>query len=322
VPAANLASAGAPSVTVFNPAPGGGTSNALTFTITAPNPVPTLTTMTPDHATAGDPDFVLTVNGTNFIPSSKIRWNGANRTTTFVSSNQLSATISAADIAVSGTASVTVYNPAPGGGTSNALTFTINPGSSNPAPTLTSISPSSAAPGSPDVTLTVTGGNFLSSSVVRWNGANLATTYQSASQLSAIIPAANLVSAGTASITVFNPAPGGGVSNELTFTIGSPTIVTLVALDLRPNSASIKSGLGQEYHLYAQFKMSDNSLSDWMDVTALGASFTKIGHGVMVGVLGNVYQSVPRTPETAIITGHFSYNSVGMTSRAVLTVYR
>src|SRR6185295_10089018 len=48
-----------------------------------------------------------------------------NRTTTFVSSTQLTAAIPASDIANVGTASVTVVNPAPGGGTSNALTFTI-----------------------------------------------------------------------------------------------------------------------------------------------------------------------------------------------------
>src|SRR6185295_629608 len=48
-----------------------------------------------------------------------------NRTTTFVSSTQLTAAIPASDIATVGTANVTVVNPAPGGGTSNALTFTI-----------------------------------------------------------------------------------------------------------------------------------------------------------------------------------------------------
>jgi len=47
--------------------------------------------------------------------------------------NQTKTTIPAADLAVAGTATVTVYNPAPGGGISNALLFTIN---DPPAPTL------------------------------------------------------------------------------------------------------------------------------------------------------------------------------------------
>ena len=54
-------------------------------------------------------------------------WNGSSRTTTIVSSTQATALITAADIATAGTASVTVVSPAPGGGTSNAQTFTINP---------------------------------------------------------------------------------------------------------------------------------------------------------------------------------------------------
>jgi hypothetical protein len=54
-----------------------------------------------------------------------VRWNGADRTTTFVSATQLTVTISAADIATAGTAQVTVFTPAPGGGTSSPLSFSI-----------------------------------------------------------------------------------------------------------------------------------------------------------------------------------------------------
>jgi len=108
---------------VFNPAPGGGTSTALTFTIK--NPVPQLTSLNPSQTGAGGLGFTLVVNGSNFVTTSKVRWKGSNRPTTFVSSNQLTAVISAADIATGGTAKVTVFNPTPGGGTSNALTFTI-----------------------------------------------------------------------------------------------------------------------------------------------------------------------------------------------------
>jgi len=113
-------------VTVFNPAPGGGTSNAQTFAINAiGNPVPTTTSLSPSSRTAGSTSFTLTVNGSNFMSSSIVRWNGASRTTTYVSATRLRTTIPASDIAVAGTASVTVFNPAPGGGISNARTFTI-----------------------------------------------------------------------------------------------------------------------------------------------------------------------------------------------------
>ena len=92
---------------------------------TAINPVPTTTSLSPGSTSAGGSSFTLTVSGTNFIASSTVNWNGASRSTTFVSSSSLTATISAADIASVGTASVTVVNPSPGGGTSNAQTFTI-----------------------------------------------------------------------------------------------------------------------------------------------------------------------------------------------------
>jgi len=55
-----------------------------------------------------------------------VRWKGSSRTTTFVNSGQLTAAILAADIASAGSALVTVFNATPGGGTSTALTFTIN----------------------------------------------------------------------------------------------------------------------------------------------------------------------------------------------------
>ena len=125
IPASDIAASGSAQVTVVNPSPGGGTSNALTFTITTTNPVPSLTGLSPNSAVAGGPAFTLTVNGSNFVSGAVVQWNGAARTTTFVSAAQVTATILASDIAASGSAQVTVVNPSPGGGTSNALTFTV-----------------------------------------------------------------------------------------------------------------------------------------------------------------------------------------------------
>ncbi|MER3465584.1 MAG: hypothetical protein C4329_15405, partial [Chitinophagaceae bacterium] len=61
-------------------------------------PTPTTTSISPNNATAGGSAFTLTVNGTNFTNASTVRWNGSNRTTTFVSATQLTAAITAADI--------------------------------------------------------------------------------------------------------------------------------------------------------------------------------------------------------------------------------
>jgi hypothetical protein len=100
-------------------------SNTAAVTVTINAPVPTISALGPNTAVAGDPALTLIVTGTNFVNGAVVRWNGADRTTTYVSSTRLQASIPATDLASAGTANVTVFNPAPGGGTSNSLSFTI-----------------------------------------------------------------------------------------------------------------------------------------------------------------------------------------------------
>jgi len=215
--AADLAVAGSLSITVNTP--GGGTSSALAFTVN--NPVPAVSSISPTTATAGGSDFTLTVNGSNFVGGSVVQVNGSARTTTFVSSTQLTATVVAADIASPGTLSITVNNAAPGGGTSSAATLTVtNP--ANPVPVMSSISPGSVTAGSGAITLTVNGSNFISGSVVRVNGSNRTTTLVNSTQLTAAIPASDLAVGALLSITVFTPAPGGGTSTAATLTVTNP----------------------------------------------------------------------------------------------------
>jgi hypothetical protein len=111
--------------------PSGGSWAAQTIAIrpagAGGNPAPVATGMVPSSAIAGGSDFTLTVTGSGFVPSSVVRWNGSDRVTTYVSGAELRAAIGAGDIATTGTASVTVFTPSPGGGLSGALTFTITP---------------------------------------------------------------------------------------------------------------------------------------------------------------------------------------------------
>ena len=82
----------------------------------------------------------------------------------------------------------------------------------NQAPTLSTTSPSAAAIGSSDFTLTVTGSNFASTSVVLWNGVAKPTTFTSSWQLTASIPGTDIKTFTTAQIQVYTPSPGGGTS--------------------------------------------------------------------------------------------------------------
>jgi trimeric autotransporter adhesin len=186
------------------------------FTIA--NPVPAVMSLSPSSVTAGAPAFTVTVNGNGFANTSVVRWNGATRPTTFVSGTQLQASIPASDVAAVGAAQVSVVTPAPGGGTSGDLAFTI----ANPVPGVLSLSPSSVTAGAAAFTVTVNGNGFVNTSVVRWNGVTRPTTFVSGAQLQASIPASDVVAAGTAQVSVVSPAPGGGTSGDLAFTIANP----------------------------------------------------------------------------------------------------
>src|SRR5579863_2720775 len=93
----------------------------------------------------------------------------------------------------------------------------------NPVPLINQpLAPASALPGSRGFTLTVSGAGFVSGSVVRWNGSARPTTFVGSTQLTAGIAAADVATAGTASVTVFNPPSGGGASNVQFFAVTHP----------------------------------------------------------------------------------------------------
>src|SRR4051794_36611972 len=97
-------------------------------------------------------------------------------------------------------------------------------------PTLLSLSPGTAPVGAAGLTLTVTGTNFLSGSIVSWNQIILTTTsFVGTTQLTATVPAFLLSAPGTARVVVLTP--GGTQSNFLTFTIaGSPVTISTAAV--------------------------------------------------------------------------------------------
>lgn len=181
------------------------------------NPTPILTSINPTSDTLNAPGFTITAMGSNFVQSSVIRWNGNSLVTTFISANQLTAAVPASDLTSVGTASVTVFTS--NGGTSASLPFNIIYGQNNPVPFVRYISPATCLYGKSDFNMTVTGNYFVNSSVVEWNGTPLATSYVSATQLRALVPASLVASVGTANVSVYTPPPMGGTSSSLAFNI-------------------------------------------------------------------------------------------------------
>jgi hypothetical protein len=154
VPAALLTKPGTHFVQTVQPHSGSGTnglSNPVAFEVfPPPNPVPAVTSISPNSAPAGSAAQTLTITGTNFLPTSdpsggsQVHWNTSTQTSlsvTNITATQIQASVPAAQLASAGTATVTVSNaPAPpptgcqinctgfgGGGTSNGVPFTIGP---------------------------------------------------------------------------------------------------------------------------------------------------------------------------------------------------
>lgn len=123
LPSNLLVSTGTLTLELSNPAPGGGNSSGASVAVV--NPVPVLDSMSPSSSQAGSGATTISVAGGSFEQSSLVDWNGTPLATTYDSTGGLSAVLPATDLADSGSATVTVVTPGPGGGTSAGETFTI-----------------------------------------------------------------------------------------------------------------------------------------------------------------------------------------------------
>jgi titin len=208
------------------------------------NPVPAITTLSPTGATAGSGAFTLTVNGSGFINGSVVNFNGNARTTTYVSATQLTAAILATDVASVGTPPVTVTNSAPGGGTSNAVTFNVTSGAAT-TPTVT-VTPSPAsittAQGT-SVTVTVSGTPTPTGSVTLTSGTYSSGAITLSSGSATInIPAGSLAK-GTDTLTA-SYTPDAASSATYSSATGSNTVTvtsaaTAPTVTVTPSPASI-----------------------------------------------------------------------------------
>jgi trimeric autotransporter adhesin len=250
-----VASAGTSNVTVTNPAPGGGTSSAVTFSVN--NPAPVVSLISPAAIQVGSSSTTITVTGTGFVSNSVVNVNGAARVTTFKSSTQLTAALLAADFQATGNPAVTVTNPTPGGGTStasNGLSIT------NPIPVISALSPSSATAGSAAKVVTLTGSGFVPGSVVKLNGVTRVSTYVSSTQMTVSLSAADLASTVAYQFTVVNPGPGGGSSYGVNFAVTSaPAAINFSTM----NPDTVPAGYGDFELFITGSGFTPNTVATW-----------------------------------------------------------
>jgi hypothetical protein len=129
----------------------------------------------------------------------------------------------------------------------NAISIQVNPVASaaNPVPFLNQpLVPTAISPGSAGFTLSVSGTGFISGATINFNGTPLTTTLVDNEHLTAQVPASSVASAGTASITVMNPSPGGGSSNVVYFQVAAPE-----------TAVSFANAHGSPIQLYEPFGM-------------------------------------------------------------------
>jgi len=178
------------------------------------------------------------------------------------------------------------------------LSIQVNPAATtaSPIPLLNQpLRPTTVAPGGPSFTLQVSGTGFVSGATINYNGAPLATTLIDASHVAATVPAANIATAGTASITVTNPGAKAVRSNVVYFPVA--TTHTDVIFNSVPNTFQfyIPSGI-----VAADFNEDGK--------TDLALSFTG-DEAVLLGNNDGTFTSAPGSPQRLVSPPYDDFGS-------------
>jgi hypothetical protein len=207
---ASGATTGARSITVNNAA---GPSNAVTFTVNGSGSAPTLSTIAPASGQQGQTITTVTLTGTGLSGATINALSGITVSNVVATASQVTATFTLASGAPLGGQSVTVTTA---GGTSNGLTFTVNP----PTPVLSTIAPASGQQGQTITTVTLTGTGLSGATINALSGITVSNVVATASQVTATFTLASGALLGGQSVTV---TTAGGTSNGLTFTVNAST---------------------------------------------------------------------------------------------------
>ncbi len=225
--------AGVVSVVVTNTDALSGTlSNGYTY-IAPNNPAPTVTAISPVSGSING-GTAIALTGTGFLQGATVQLGGTSATgVTVVNSNAITA-ITPAHAA--GAVSIVVTNTDAKNGTlANGYTYT-GP-QSNPAPTVTAITPNSGATNG-GTSVTITGTGFLSGATVKLGGTSATSVaVVNSTSITAITPAH---AAGAVSVQVTNTdAQSGTLTNGFTYTAPNPA-PTVTAIT--PNSGPVAGG--------------------------------------------------------------------------------
>lgn len=266
-----------------------------------------IATISPDNATDGSADTVVTITGGLFTVTSKVWYNGVLKATTFLGSNSLQFTVTAAELTSPGYYNVQVIDSVDPTLTSNIKLFGVN----YKDPTLTLISPTFAFFSEGPLALSATGTNFYTAKTVGYAN-SIAESTNVTSTTAATITVANseLMAVGNVLIDMRNPLPGGGISATQTLQVRyrAPT-----ATSLSPSSSLVNVGIINVDVNGTNFYNGPSVVFlDGVQVTTTWISATKLRFQLDTSIAGghSVYVSTPTTGGGGGVTSTLSF-SVG-----------
>ena len=277
-------------VTVSNPGVSGGVSGPAKLTVV--NPAPSVTSIDPAAAPALT-TVSIRVSGSNFVRTSVVTFGGAPVPTTFVDSSALSASI---NLSLAGVQPVAVTNPAPGGGVSNSVNF-VTSAALNPVPSISEILPAVVQAGVAS-NVQIQGANFTGGASVSLDGSGIGSrVVVSANVITVSLPP---LSAGSHSINVQNPGPGGGNSNTAVLIAANrPAIASLTPNLVAPGSGAFTATIaGSNFAagsavLAGGTVLKPSSITPVQIVVTIPASVVAAEGNVSVSVVSQSLNSTP-----------------------------
>jgi len=168
-------------------------------------------------------------------------------------------------------------------------------GGGNQTPVIGLVNPSSVVVGGPAFSLMISGRNFLSTSIVEWNGSPRPTSLNPSEMLTAQITAADIASVGTASIAVLNPLPGGR-SKAVSFAISPVPNPVPVLSDLMPRSAPFGTAFSL---IVSGSNFIPSSVLEW---NGSAIPTTYVSSTQLIAQIGATQVATTGTPQLAVLT--------------------
>jgi len=302
--------------------------------------------ISPDAVPVGAFTALISLTGTalteltevDFIPPG----GQAKKVTAIFQNGSLTAIIGSDLLRQPGTAQVQVVNFCPANGKHITATHDFEILPAFPAPTISSLDPNAATAGGPSFTLTVHGQNFVTDrSVVQWNGSMRMTTFVDSNTVRASISASDIISAGSASVTVVD-LPSNETSNSLPFRITNPLpkpgVLQLISLstdNVHPGndpSFSPSSSMDGRFIAFASeaSDLTNDNLSSgeiFLRDTCLGqgqscTSITRlVSHADRSFAMGGKVPPPDGPAQAPSITGNISFNASAGSNAFVFVVF-